>query len=398
MAPDKTAKRESHMRLNMGPSHPAMHGTIRLDLDLEGEYVRRAEVEIGFLHRGFEKTVEHRTWNQAVPYTDRLNYVSPIINNVGYILAVEKLLGISVPERGQYLRVLASEMSRITDHLTCNGAMAMESGALTVFIYLMNARELLYQLLEELTGARLTCSFARVGGVTGDVTEKFMAGLPNAISETRRLTAECATLLEKNRIFFDRTRGVGVLSREDAINYAITGPMGRASGLDYDVRRDRPYLVYDRLRFVVPSGANGDTCDRFWVRMREIEQSLRIIEQCIEQMPAGPVNSGDQRASLPDKSRVYSEMEALINHFKLLMPGHGIRPPEGEAYVPVEGANGELGFYVVSGGEDKPWRVRVRPPCFFPMAALHKLLEGGLVADIIPVFGSVNLIAGELDR
>jgi NADH-quinone oxidoreductase subunit D len=386
------------MHLNMGPSHPAMHGTVRIQLELEGERVRDTDVEIGYLHRAFEKTVENRTWNQAIPYTDRLNYVSPLINNVGYAMAVEKLMGIEVPERCRYIRTLVSELSRVTDHLTCNGAMGMELGALTVFIYLVKAREFIYGLLEELTGARLTVSYARVGGLTGDLTEKFVREVPGVFAETRKAVAECGKLLLHNRIFMDRTRGIGAITRAEALDWAITGPLGRAAGLDYDVRRDQPYLVYDRMKFEVPLGTQGDVYDRFMVRMEEIEQSLRIVEQCLRDMPEGPINSGDQRAVLPPKAAVYSEMESLIHHFKLLMPGHGIQPPVGEACSLVEGANGELGFYVVSDGTGRPWRVRVRPPCFFPMAALSRMMEGSLVADIIPIFGSINMIAGELDR
>ena len=386
------------MRVNMGPSHPSMHGTVAIGLEVEGEKVRKAEVEIGYLHRAFEKTAENRTWTQVVPYTDRLNYVSPLINNVGYALAVEKLFGVQVPERCQYIRVLMSELSRVTDHLTCTAAVAMETGALTVFIYLIEAREIIWNLLEEATGARLTTSYARVGGVSGDLTRKFMDGLPNAIKETRRAVGEADVLLRKNRIFYDRTRDVGVLGRETAISYGVTGPVGRSSGVDYDVRRDLPYLVYGKMNFKVPLGERGDSYDRFFVRMAEIEQSLRIVQQCMRDMPAGPVNADDARVSLPSKPAVYRDMESLIHHFKLLMPGHGIRPPAGEAYAAVEGANGELGFYVVSDGTGNPWRVRVRPPCFFPMAALHRMIEGGMVADIVPTFGSINMIAGELDR
>jgi len=386
------------MQLNMGPAHPAMHGTVNIGLELEGERICGSEVGIGYMHRAFEKTVEHRSWNQVVPYTDRLNYVSPVINNVGYALAVEKLLGISVPERGVWIRTLMCEVSRVTDHLTCNGAMAMELGALTVFIWLIRAREILYGLLEEATGARLTVSWSRIGGVSADLTDKFLAGLPGAIREVRRAVSEGNTLLTGNRIFIDRTRGIGALSREDAVSHAITGPLGRASGLDYDVRRDLPYLAYDQVQFEVPLGEHGDVYDRFMVRVREIEQSLRIIEQCLAKLPGGPVGVDDQRVTLPAKDDVYSSMESLIHHFKLLMPGHGIRPPAGEVYQAVEGANGELGFYIVSDGSDRPWRIRVRPPCFFAMAALSKMIDGGLVADVPPVFGSVNMIAGELDR
>ncbi|MEK7765222.1 MAG: NADH-quinone oxidoreductase subunit D, partial [bacterium] len=330
----------STMHLNMGPSHPAMHGTIKIALELDGEVVKKTDVEIGYLHRAFEKTAEHRTWNQVIPYTDRLNYVSPLINNVGYALAVEKLFGVTVPLRCQYLRVLVSELSRITDHLTCDGAMGMEAGALTVFIYLIKAREMIWQLLEELTGARLTVSYTRVGGLTGDLTDRFVNELPRVLKETRKALAESTALLKKNRIFYDRLRGVGILTKEDAMDYGVTGPVGRASGVDYDVRRDLPYLVYDQLTFAVPLGGEGDSWDRFWVRFEEIEQSLGLVEQVLRAIPAGPLSVDDQRITLPPKSAVYQDMESLIHHFKLLMPGHGLRPPAGDAYVAVEGGNG----------------------------------------------------------
>jgi len=397
-APTAAGTTPASMRVNMGPSHPAMHGTIRIGLELEGEEVRKADVEIGYLHRAFEKTVEQRTWNQVIPYTDRLNYVSPVINNVGYALAVEKLFGVTVPPRCQYIRVLMSELSRIADHLTCNGAMAMEAGSMTVFIYMIKAREMIWQMMEEITGARLTISYTRVGGVTGDLTDRFLNEVPKVIKETRKAVDESSRLLKKNRIFYDRLKGIGILSRDTAINYGVTGPVGRASRVDYDVRRDLPYLVYDKLLFKVPLGEQGDTYDRFFVRMEEIEQSLRLVQQCLRDMPEGPISVDDQRITLPAKDKVYHDMESLIHHFKLLMPGHGLQPPAGEAYLAVEAGNGELGFYVVSDHTDRPWRVRVRPPCFFPMAAVHTMLEGGFIADIIPVFGSVNMIAGELDR
>src|ERR1043166_6381823 len=307
------------MRVNMGPSHPAMHGTIRIALDLEGEEVRKADVEIGYLHRAFEKTVEHRTWNQVIPYTDRLNYVSPVINNVGYALAVEKLFGVAVPPRCQYIRVLMSELSRIADHLTCNGAMAMEAGSMTVFIYMIKAREMIWQMMEEITGARLTISYTRVGGVTGDLTERFLNEVPKVIKETRKAVDESSRLLKQNRIFYDRLKGVGILTRENAISYGVTGPVGRASRVDYDVRRDLPYLVYDKLLFKVPLGEQGDTYDRFFVRMEEIEQSLRLVQQCLRDIPEGPISVDDQRITLPAKSKVYHHMESLIHHFQLLM-------------------------------------------------------------------------------
>ena len=435
------------MMLNIGPAHPAMHGIVRIVAGLDGEQVQDAEVEIGYLHRGFEKMAEVVDYNGVIPYTDRLNYVSPLINNMGYCMAVEKLLGIEVPERCHYVRVILSEISRITDHLTCVGATAMELGAFSVFLYMIKAREFLWELVEKVTGARLTVSYCRVGGVKADLPEDFSEPCSAAFDETRKVLSEANSLLTRNRIFTDRMSGTGVISGEDAISYGITGPFLRGSGVDYDVRKDCPYAVYDRLPFDVPVGTRGDNMDRYLVRMEEMEQSMRIVETALRDMPAGPVlvdpetgrpipaaemvdlakvgniaalsggcavtgptleGSGraqhpsiaadEKRAFLPPKEDTYGNIEGLMNHFKLVMFGHGVRPPQGEVYFPVEGANGELGFYVVSDGEGRPYRVRVRPPCFAIMSALSKLLVGDMMADIVPTFGSVNMIGGELDR
>ena len=435
------------MMLNIGPAHPAMHGIIRIVTKLDGEQVEDIDVEIGYLHRGFEKMAETVDYNGVIPYTDRLNYVSPLINNMGYCMAVEKLLGISVPERCHYVRVILSEISRITDHLTCVGASAMELGAFTVFLYMIKAREYLWELVEKVTGARLTVSFCRVGGVKADLSDDFEEPCRTAFEETRKVLDEANGLLTRNRIFVDRMTGTGLISGEDAVSYGITGPFLRASGVDYDVRKDCPYAVYDKLSFDVPVGTNGDNMDRYLVRMEEMEQSMRIIEQAFRDMPSGPVQvnpetgrpipasemvdlakvgdigaisggcavtgptlegsgrahhpsiaTDEKRAFLPPKEDTYGNIEGLMNHFKLVMYGHGVRPPAGEVYFPVEGANGELGFYVVSDGAGCAYRVRVRPPCFAIMSALPKLLVGDMVADIVPTFGSVNMIGGELDR
>ncbi len=442
-----TNNRETRaMLLNVGPSHPAMHGVIRLITELEGETVVHVEAEIGYLHRAFEKSCENSTWTQAIPYTDRLNYVSPLINNFGYCAAVEKLLGIEITERCKYIRVIMSEISRITDHLTCIAASAMELGAMTPFLYFMKAREYLYELVEDVTGARLTISYGRVGGVKADLPQGFGEKLELALKKTEREIGEVDKLLTRNRIFVDRVRDVGILTRENAISYSITGPMARASGINYDVRKAFPYLVYDRLDFEVPLGERGDNYDRYLVRMEEMRQSIRIIRQCLADIPEGLVNvdskskpipsfdlidqakmgqtagfvdirtvvgptlegserpffdrimTKDKTVALPDKANTYGNIEGLMNHFKIVMDYHGIRPPAGDTYHAVEGANGELGFYVVSDGKDRPYRVRVRPPCFFNMAGLHTMLEGYMVADIVATFGSINMIAGELDR
>ena len=435
-----------NIQLGVGPAHPAMHGIIRIVTELDGEVIVNADVEIGYLHRAFEKDCEQGGWNNAIPFTDRLNYVSPLINNFGYASAVEKLLGIDVTERCKYIRVIMSEISRISDHLTCVGASAMELGAFTVFLYMIKAREYLWELVEAVTGARLTISYGRVGGVKADLPEGFAERALKAFKETREVLDEVHRLLTGNRIFMDRMVGVGALSREETIAYAITGPLLRAVGVGYDVRRAQPYYTYDRVEFEIPTQKDGDNYARYLVRMAEMEQSMRIAEQALDEIPGGPinvdmagrpidpatyvdegkrghtegllllpitlspnlqgqerpelrrVNVDDKRVVLPPKENAYGSIEGLMNHFMLIMEGYGIRPPQGEAYFASEGANGELGFYVVSDGGDRPYRVRCRPPCLPPMAALHRMIEGGMIADLIPSFGSVNMIGGELDR
>jgi NADH-quinone oxidoreductase subunit D len=435
-----------NLQVGMGPAHPAMHGIIRIVADLDGEIIRKADVEIGYLHRAFEKDCEVGGWNNAIPYTDRLNYVSPLINNFAYASAVEKLLGIEVTERCKYIRTIMSEISRVCDHLTCVGASSMELGAFTVFLYMIKAREFLWELVEDVTGARLTISYGRVGGVKADLPEGFEAKVRTAFKQTREVLDEVHRLLTGNRIFMDRMVGVGALSREDTIAYAITGPLLRAVGVPYDVRRAAPHWAYDRVDFEVVTQPAGDNYARYLVRMAEMEQSMRIAEQALAAIPGGPinvdfegraidpaayvdqgkqgkteglllvpirlspnlqgqnkpawdrVNAADKSVVLPPKETTYGSIEGLMNHFMLIMEGYGIRPPAGEAYFASEGANGELGFYVVSDGGDRPYRVRCRPPCLPPMAALHRMIEGEMVGDLIPTFGSVNMIGGELDR
>ncbi|HXG49790.1 MAG TPA: NADH-quinone oxidoreductase subunit D [candidate division Zixibacteria bacterium] len=384
------------MELQMGPSHPATHGTIKFNLRLEGERVLDCDVEVGYLHRGFDKSCENATWTQVIPYTDRLNYASPLINNVGYALAVEKLIGIEAPPRCQFIRVIASELSRIYDHLTCCGMAASELGAITAGFYMIEARELIMRAIEVLTGARLTVTYVRIGGVKHDLPAGFRERVERAFAIIRRLLDDCDRLLSRNRIFIDRMSGVGVISAETALAYGLTGPILRSTGVSYDVRKAHPYLVYDQLEFDVPLGSRGDNYDRFVCRIQEIEQSMRIVEQAFRNLPVGPVWIDDPRFVLPEKEKVYNSIEGLMHHFKIIM--EGIQVPPGEIYFPVEGGNGELGFYLVSDGGGRPYRVRVRPPCFIAMGAFHEMIKGHMLADIIPTFGMVNMIGGECDR
>ena len=384
------------MALQMGPSHPASHGTIKFNLRLDGETIVDVDVEIGYLHRGFEKMCEQGTWNHVFPYADRLNYASPLLNNVGFALAVETLAGLTAPERCQYIRVITGEISRLTDHLTCLGMAANEIGAISAGFYMLEAREFLYDLVEAITGARLTVTYCRLGGVMKDLPADMADRSRFALKQIRRILGDCDRLLSRNRIFFDRMVGVGKLAPADAISWGLTGPLLRATGVPYDVRKAEPYLVYDRMDFEVPTGASGDNYDRFMVRFAEMEQSMRIIEQGLAQIPPGPILADDPRFVLPPKQEVYTTIEALMNHFKLVIEGQKV--PAGEVYVATEGGNGELGFYLVSDGSGRPYRVRVRPPCFYGMAALGDMLRGHMVADIITTFGQINMIGGECDR
>lgn len=386
-----------NMEVTLGPSHPAMHGTVRMRVELDGETIVKTETEVGYLHRGFEKECESVHWAQVMPYTDRLNYVSPLINNFAYCQAVEKLLGTEIPERAKYIRVIASEISRICDHITCCGAQAMEVGGFTPFLYMIEGREMLWDMIEELTGARVTVNYARPGGVAHDLPPGFTERCLNALEKCYKLVDDTDKLLTRNRIFIDRMNGVGKISSTEAISYGMTGPFLRATGVAHDIRRAQPYDVYDRFDFDIPVGSNGDCYDRWLVRYEEMRQSRRIVEQALEQIPPGPVLVQDPRFALPPKDEVYTQIEGLMNHFKLII--EGARVPAGEVYSYVEGANGELGFYVVSDGGGKPYKCRVRSPCFTIMQALDTiLLPGAMLSDVVPIFGSVNMIGGECDR
>ena len=386
------------MTVNMGPSHPAMHGTVRIVLTVDGERIVKGDVQPGYLHRCFEKESEHATYTQVFPYTDRLNYVSPMINNVGWAMAVEKLMGLTgkLPRRAEYVRVIVSEMSRITDHLTCVGASAMELGAFTPFLYFLKNREWLYELLEKVSGARLTHSYVRVGGVAKDLPDNFDHDLTLCLDKIEATMVEVDDLLTANKIFYDRMVGIGPMSKADAIATGCVGPIARACGVDYDVRRDFPYSVYPEVEFDVPLGTMGDCYDRYLVRIEEIKQSIRILRQCLKQIPDGPVMVDDPRVALPPKRDTYNTIESMIRHFKHIMDG--IRVPAGEAYTFVEGGNGELGFYIVADGTGRPYKAYVRSPSFVHLSTASQLIHNHLIADVVPIFGMINMIGGECDK
>lgn len=384
------------MSLNLGPSHPASHGTVRFKVELDGETIVSIDPELGFLHRGFEKSCENVTWTQCLPYTDRLNYVSALCNNFGFLNAVEKLAGIEIPERAKYIRTIGAELHRICDHLTCNGAMAMELGGFSPFLWSVEARELIWDRIAELTGARVTTSFGRIGGVDRDLPEGWIQKVKDTLKVVAQRREEVAAMLIHNRIFLDRTKGTGKISAEDAVNFGLTGPMLRATGVDYDVRKAHPYWVYDRLDFEVPLGSQGDNYDRFYLRLEEMRQSEAIILQCFEQMEPGPTMIEDWRYVLPPKPHVYSTIEGVIGHFKHIM--EGIKIPKGEVYSYTESPNGELGWFLVSDGSGRPYKVHCRAPGIQAVGALEHMLTGSLLPDLVQTFGSINMIGGEVEQ
>ncbi len=386
------------MTVNMGPSHPAMHGTVRIVLTVDGEKIVKGDVQPGYLHRCFEKESEHATYTQVFPYTDRLNYVSPMINNCGWAMAVEKAMDLThrIPKRAEYIRVIVSEMSRITDHLTCVGASAMELGAFTPFLYFLKAREWLYELLEKISGARLTHSYVRVGGVGKDMYPGWDQELTHTLDQLVKIMVEVEAMLNTNKIFYDRMSGIGAMTKEEALRTGCVGPIARACGVDYDVRKDYPYSVYPEVEFDVPLGTKGDCLDRYLVRIEELKQSIHILRQCMKQIPDGPVMIDDHRVALPPKTDAYNTIESMIRHFKHIMDG--IKVPAGEAYAFVEGGNGELGFYVVADGTGRPYKAYVRSPSFVHLSTAEQLITGHLIADVVPIFGMINMIGGECDK
>ncbi|MFN7960867.1 MAG: NADH dehydrogenase (quinone) subunit D [Thermoanaerobaculia bacterium] len=385
------------MTINIGPSHPAMHGTFRLVAELDGEIIVASEIETGYLHRCFEKMAETHNWQQVVPYTDRLNYCSAFINNVAYCRTVEKLLGIEVPPRAVWMRTVLSEFSRIMDHCVCNGTTLVDAGALTNFWYLFQPREEIYGLIEACCGARLTVSYGRIGGLAHPPPPDFEERCRRLLTMIPPFVEDVETLVNKNRIWLDRSVGVASISAADAVNWGYTGPCLRASGVAYDVRKAYPYDLYDTVDFDVPTYQGGDVFDRYRVRMDEIRQSLSIIRQLLDRgMPEGPHIVDDPHVALPPKEACYNQMEAMIYHFKLIMDG--IQVPAGEVYSMVEAANGELGFYAVSDGSAKPYRLKCRPPCFPIFSSFTDLIQGGTLSDSIVSLGGLNVIAGELER
>jgi NADH dehydrogenase I D subunit len=382
--------------LNMGPQHPAMHGTFRLQAAVDGERIIDADTEIGFLHRCFEKMSETHTYWQVIPFTDRLNYMSAMMNGVAYAMAVEKMFGVEIPKRAQYIRVILSEFSRIADHLVCIGTNLVDLGAITNFWYGFRPREEIYDLLESCCGGRLTVSYVRIGGVAQDVPDDFVPRVRGLLESIPKYVDDIEKMNRHNKIFKLRTEGITAVSAEDAIDWGFTGPVLRAAGIPYDVRKWFPNYDYDKFEFEIPVGETGDVYDRYLVRIEEIRQSLRIIKQAIENLPEGPVLIQDRRISLPPKKGVYSNIEDLMNHFELIQDG--ILPPIGEVYSYWEAANGELGFYLVSDGTKRPYRLRCRGPCFYVFQAFNHLVKGGYMSDAVAALGSFNIIAGELEK
>jgi len=398
----KTAHKKmetERMVLNFGPQHPSTHGTLRIAMELEGETVMKGTPEIGYLHSGFEKLGEYLDYNQYITITDRMNYLSPLCNNVAYALAAEKLIGLEVSKRTEYIRVLMCELSRIADHILNVGMLAVDLGAMTAFLYGFKLREDIYDLFELATGTRLTTSYTLVGGLMRDIPEDYDKAVLKVLDEVGAVAKDIETLLNKNRIWQIRTKNIGIITKDDAISYGISGPMARASGIDWDIRVNEPYSRYEEFDFDVAIALNGDVFDRYLVRMEEIRQSVKICRQALDKMPEGDVMvDPDLGYSLPPKDEVYNSIEGLIYHFEITMRNRGMTPPVGEAYVPTESPNGELGFYIVSDGGRAPYRVRTRPPSLMNYSIFPKLIEGHMLSDAPAILGSINIIAGELDR
>ena len=386
------------MVLNMGPSHPATHGVLRLRLEMDGEIITKAEPDVGYLHRGDEKIAESMTYNQFIPYTDRLDYLAPLANNVHYVLAVEKLLGVEekIPERCQYIRTICCELARVSAHLLGLGAFAMDTGAFTVFLHTFTEREKIYYLIEALTGARFTTSYTRVGGLARDLPEGWLDELSKFLDEVEVNFEETERLLTRNPIFLERTQDVGVISREEAIDFGLSGPNLRGSGVEHDVRKAHPYMIYDRFDFDVPIGTKGDCYDRYAIRILEMRESVKILRQCIKDIPKGPINVDDGKIVLPPKEKVMTSMEELIHQFMIVTQGQDA--PTGEVYFGAENPKGELGFYINSLGGGTPHRLKIRAPSFVNLSILSNMLPGHMMADVVAILGSLDFVMGECDR
>ena len=384
------------LTLNMGPSHPATHGVLRLILELDGEVISKADPDVGYLHRGDEKIAENMQYNQFVPYTDRLDYLAPLANNVAYACAVEKLMGWELPPRGQAVRVICCELARVSAHLLGVGCYAMDVGAMTVFLYTFTQRETVYNICEQISGARFTTSYTRIGGQTRDISEQTIKEILKFCAEVSEVIDEVDKLLTRNPIFIGRTRDVGYISREDAIGYGLTGPNLRGSGVEFDMRKNHPYLGYEKYDFDIPIGKVGDSFDRYLVRMEEMKESVKILRQVCEKIPKGPVNITDPKGTLPDKEKVMMSMEELIHHF--IVATQGIDAPEGEVYFGAENPKGELGFYINSKGGGVPHRLKIRSPSFVNLSILPKLLPGHMISDVVAILGSLDFVMGECDR
>ena len=391
-----SSRRTEELLLNMGPQHPATHGVLRVVLELDGERITKATADLGYLHRGVEKLAEGLAYMQIIPHTDRLDYVCSMTNNYAYVRTVEKLLGLKIPERAEYIRTIVAEMQRIIGHLFWLGTQALDIGAMTVFFWTFREREVLLDLFEKLCGARLTLNYFRIGGVDSDFTPDLVERLRVFLKDFPAHIEEYETLLQTNRIWVGRTKDVAVISAEDAINFGLTGPVLRASGVAYDVRKLEPYGAYDKVEWEVPIGKNGDTYDRYWVRMEELRQSSRIIAQCLDQLPEGPIVADAPKIIPPPKAHVMRDMESLIHHFIIFT--QGFKPPKGETYCATEAPKGELGFFIISDGSPRPYRMKIRAPSFVHMGAFDHMARGYLISDIITIFGTYDIVMGECDR
>ncbi len=387
---------ENEMILNMGPSHPATHGVLRLLLRIDGETVTGCVPELGYLHRGYEKMAENETYHEFLPHTDRLDYLQPMHNNVAYMLAVEKLCGIEAPPRAQFIRTIVSELARISSHFVAFGTMTMDVGAMTLLLWAFREREKIHDIFDLICGARFTTSYTRIGGVAQDISQESIDAIRAFLVQLPEKIDECERLINRNRIFFDRCRNIGVISAEEALAIGFTGPNLRGSGVAMDLRRDTPYLVYDQLDFDVITEKEGDSLARYYVRLREMRESMKILHQCLDMLPAGPVHAREPKKVLPRKERIYTRMEELIHDFMII--NFGVEPPAGEVYHAVESSKGQLGFHIVSRGEGHPWRMKIRSPSYCNIQALPQLIKGHLISDVVAIIGSIDPVMGEADK